>query len=255
MAELPGGNSYPDNKVSTNGITLFDDSGMMLRLGYLGDSFSMFIADPVKLETGKNSYPEKNRHSFLLTADRAAALYNEVIMKDIMEAFAAGEDMSKGVFLNRQKTAIVEIRLHQGEFYLVYFKDIDEDRKAKENFAFHFQKTDVIIDYDGLEGTFAGQTPVDGNFYVFCRYLEAGIYELCKPSGHSVRKAYTYTMTSIFNYLKALSQKLGVVVQPAFQRNSGFPQQTSGAQADEGLPFVNTPVENVEATDMADMLS
>ena len=49
-------NNYQENRVSTTGITLFDDNSMMLRLMYLGDTFSVIIADPEKNENGKNTY-------------------------------------------------------------------------------------------------------------------------------------------------------------------------------------------------------
>ena len=142
-------NNYQENRVSTTGITLFDDNSMMLRLMYLGDTFSVIIADPEKNENGKNTYPDKNRHSFLITADRAASLYHEIITKELTEAMQNHEDFSKGVFLNRGKTSLMEIHYKDDELYLVYFKDIDEERVAKENYVFHFQKTDTITGYTG----------------------------------------------------------------------------------------------------------
>lgn len=257
MPEQTSGGFQP-NKITTNGATLWDESGMMLRLSYLDESFSIQISTPFVSETGKKTYPEKNRHNLLLTADRAAALYHEVILNQILPAYERGENLSKGVFLNRGKTAILEVRVQDGEFYLIYYKDIDEDRKAKSNYAFHFAKTDLIEDYKFETGEFAGQRSADGWFYIFAKYLEMGIYELCKPSGHAVRAATSYTVTAIFNYLKSISQKLGVVVEPAYRRNSGFNTPNAGMNAptDEEIPFDNAPtVEEVAPTDMAGMLA
>lgn len=257
MPEQTTGGFQP-NKITTNGITLWDDNGMMLRLSYLDDSFSIQISDPFTSETGKRTYPEKNRHNMLVTADRASALYHEVIQKMILPAYEEGKDMSRGVFLNRGKTAILEVRVQQGEFYLIYYKDIDEDRKAKENYAFHFTKTDLIEEYKFETGEFAGQQSVEGTFFVFCKYLDMGINELCKPSAHAVRCATNYTTSSIFNYLRAISQKLGVTVESTYKRNSGFNNvpDAMNSPVDDELPFDNnSSVENVASTDMAGMLA
>lgn len=234
-------NNYQENRVSTTGITLFDDNSMMLRLMYLGDTFSVIIADPEKNENGKNTYPDKNRHSFLITADRAASLYHEIITKELTEAMQNHEDFSKGVFLNRGKTSLMEIHYKDDELYLVYFKDIDEERVAKENYVFHFQKTDTITGYTG-DGSFDGQGSVQGNFYIFCKYLEAGVYELSNASGHSVRRGNQYTTNSIFNYLKSIAAKLGVTVEGGYKKKSdasGFMNIPEGS--DEELPFAEAP--------------
>lgn len=235
-------NYQENNRVSTTGITLFDDSSMMLRLMYLGDTFSVIIADPEKNENGKNSYPDKNRHSFLITADRAATLYHKIISKDLAEAMQKHEDFSKGIFLNRGKTALLEIHYKDDEIYMAYFKDIDSERVANENYVFHFQKTDTIIGYTG-DGSFEGQESVQGNFYIFCKYLEAGVYELANPSGHSMRRGNQYTTNSIFNYLKSIAAKLGVTVENGYHRkseaSSGFMSIPEGSE--EELPFAEAP--------------
>lgn len=248
---------FQPNKITTTGATFWDESGMMLKLSYLDDSFSIQISDPLVSETGKRTYPESNRHNMLVTSDRAAALFDEIIIKQILPAYEEGKNLSKGVFLNKGKTSILEVRVQEGEFYLIYYKDIDENRKAKENYAFHFGKTDVIEEYNFETGDFAGKQSVDGTFYIFCKYLETGLNELCRPSGHAVRQATSYTVTSIFNYLRAISQKLGVIVEPAYRRSSGFSNESSmNDPVDDELPFDNTPnVENVNPTDMAGMLS
>lgn len=253
MSEQAGG--FQPNKITTNGGTFWDEEGTMLRLGYLDDSFSIQLSTPAIGENGRRSYPEKNRHNLLMTAERAAALFHEVIMKQLLPAYAQGENMAKGVFLNKGKTSILEVKVENNQWYLLYHKDIDENRKAKESYGFHFGKTDIIEGYKSDTGEFAGQQEVDGTFFIFCKYLEMGVNELCKTSGHSVRTATNYTITSIFNYLKSLSQKLGVTVEPAYRRNSGFNTSTMNSPTND-LPFNDPPaVEEVEATDMAGMLA
>lgn len=256
MAEQTGSYYNELNKVNTNGITLFDDKGNMLKLGYLGESFSCMISIPAKSESGKNTYPEKNRHNFLLTHDRAATLYQKIIVKDILEAYEAGNNMVRGLPLNRAKTNMISIRLEDGELYLIFSENIDENRMTEDNYAFHFTKTDVIDEYNPKDGSYAGQYGVEGAFWIFCSYLEAGVYELCKPSGHSVRRAQSYTNQAFFNYLKAISQKLGVVVEPAFKKSSGFVAQSPSVEGvDEELPFSDVPTMNNPSTvEMSDML-
>lgn len=248
--------SFQPNRITTNGGVFWDDQGTMLRLSYLDDSFSIQISTPSIGENGKRSYPEKNRHNLLMTADRGAALYCEAIQNQLLPAYERGENLGKGVFLNKGKTAILEVKVIDGEWYLLYHRDIDEDRKPKESFGFHFLKTDMIEDYKADTGEFAGQQSVDGVFFIFCKYLDMGINELCKPAGHSVRTATSYTITSIFNYLKSISQKLGVTVEPAYRRTSGFSaSEMNGNGEDANASFNQPEVEEVEATDMAGLLA
>lgn len=253
---------FQQNKVTTTGMTLWDDRGMMLKLSYLDESFSIQLSDPVVMENGKKSYPENHRHNMLMTADRASALYHEVIIKQLLPAYENKETFSKGVFLNRGKTSILEVATDDGELYLRYYKDIDEDRKAKEQYVFHFLKTDLIEGYQYQNGEFAGQQSTEGMFYIFCKYLDMGLNELCKASGHAVRSSMNYTISAVFNHLRGISQKLGVIVEPAFKRNNtgssgfnvnaGLNEPTNG----EEVPFEDVPsVESVEPTDMAGMLS
>ena len=253
MPEQTSG-SFQPNKITTNGATFWDSDGTMLRLSYLDDSFSIQISTPSIGENGKRSYPEKNRHNLLVTADRAAALYNEVIQNQLLPAYANGENLSKGIFLNKGKTAILEVKVENGNWYLIYHRDIDETRKPKESFGFQFEKSDVIEDYKADTGDFAGQQSVEGTFFIFCKYLDMGINELCKPSGHSVRTATSYTITSIFNYLKSISQKLGVTVEPAYRKTSGFNASAMNGDG-ESQAFNQPEVEEIEATDMAGMLA
>ena len=73
-------NNYQQNKVTTSGLTLFDENGIMLRLAYLDESFSIMIGEPKIADNGKRTYPQETRYPFILTIDRAAALYDEIIM-------------------------------------------------------------------------------------------------------------------------------------------------------------------------------
>lgn len=239
MAEGSNYNAY-DNRVNTVGLTLFDEQGMMLRCSYLGDTLNIILAEPMKTDTGKNTYPDKARHSILLTTDRVATLYQEIISKELVEAINKGEDFKEGVFLNKRKESILQIRYENGEIYLVLCTDIDEKRISKNSYVFHFNKTDVIYDYDPT-GTYTSQGTKNGMFFVFAEYLRAGLEALTGAGGHAIRKVDTWSRTQIFNYLKGIAAKLGVTVESQYnnRRPSGFQKNevTSAEGTDADLPF------------------
>lgn len=232
-------NNQNQNRVSTSGITLFDENSMMLRMGYLDDSLSLVLGECEEVN-GKRSFPQEKRHSFIITLDRAEAFYNEIIIKKVLKAIENGEDYNGGIFLNKRKDSIVEIRVQQGEIYLVYYKEIGEDRKPKDTYTFKFNKTDVVELYNP-DGTSFEQSKVEGCFMIFCKYLESGIYDLGNSSAHAMRKANQYTTSAIFNYLKMIAAKLGVTVENSnsgFNRSSnpGFASVPAGMKED--VPFV-----------------
>lgn len=231
-------NNYNQNRVTTTGLTLFDENGLMLRLAYLDDSLSMIIGQPSIADNGKRKYPQEMRHPFIVTIDRATALYNVIVPK-VIKALNDGEDYNGGVFLNKAKTAIFDIRVQNGDVYLVYYKNIGEDRTPGETYAFKCQRTQIVESYNPDGSTFE-QSSVEGYFAVFCKYLESGVYDLHSGAAHGVRKANNYTTTSIFNYLRSIAAKLGVTIE-----NSRPNTVTSGFMdvPDNGpdeLPFVTT---------------
>lgn len=233
-------NSY-QNRVTTSGLTFFDENGLMLRLGYLDDSLSLVMGQPSVAENGKKKYPQEMRHPFIITIERATALYNIIVPKAI-KALEDGENYNGGVFLNRAKNAIFEINVENGDVYLVYYKNIGEDRTPGETYAFKCQKTQIVEAYNP-DGTSFEQTAVEGYFAVFCKYLESGIYDLHNGVGHSIRKANLYTTNAIFNYLKSIAIKLGVSMEShrPSNVNSGFMEIPDNSP--EEVPFVsNEPV-------------
>lgn len=246
-------NNY-QNRVTTSGMTLFDENGTMLRMGYLDESLSLVIGEPVLADNGKKSYPQEKRHPFIITLDRAAALFHDIIEKKVYGALEEGYNYNGGIFLNRRKDAIFEIRVQDGEIYLILYKEIQEDRTPKETFVFKCNKTTIVENYNP-DGSSADQTDVEGFFYLFCKYLEAGIFDLQNASTHSFRKANNATTSAIFNHLKQIAAKLGVTVentrsnyQPATS-NSGF--MNSATSEEEELPFADAPT----ATSLDGMLS
>lgn len=248
-------NTFTLNKVSTSGITLFDDNGIMLKLNYLGETLSLIIGEPTEGSDGKKMYPDEKRYPFLITPERAAALYNEIIVKDLLsnENFHS-ENFSKGVFLNKGKTAVLQIRVQDGEIYLVYCKNINADRIAEESHVFHFIKTEIIEDYDGTTGNFSAQSPREATFYLFCKYLDIGVNELNNAVAHSVRKVNNASTNKIFGYLKGITAKLGVTPDEAYGPtrpiNSSYPSSGFMNPGEDPLPFndeenTNTSMEDI----------
>lgn len=245
-------NNY-QNRVTTSGMTLFDENGTMLRMGYLDESLSLVIGEPVLADNGKRSYPQDKRHPFIITLDRAASLLTNIIEAKVYPALEEGVNYNGGVFLNRRKDAIFEVRIQDGDIYLILYKDIQEDRTPKDTFVFKCNKTTIIENYNP-DGSSADQTDVEGYFYLFCKYLQAGVYDLQNSSTHSFRKANAATTSAIFNYLKQIAVKVGATIesnrpyQPA--PASGFMNSASGEE--EELPFnSDTPA----ATSLEGMLS
>lgn len=245
-------NNY-QNRVTTSGMTLFDENGTMLRMAYLDESLSLVIGEPVLADNGKKSYPQEKRHPFIITLDRAASLLTNIIETKVYAALENGTNYNGGIFLNRRKDAIFEIRVQDGDVYLVYYKDIQEDRTPKDTFVFKCNKTCLIENY-APDGSSADQTEVEGFFYLFCKYLQAGVFDLMNSSTHSFRKANAATTTAIFNYLKQIAVKVGATVERAkpYQPapSSGFMNSENGEE--EELPFSSaTPA----ATSLEGMLS
>jgi hypothetical protein len=239
MAENNGNYQQNQNRISTTGITLFDENSVMLRLSYLDDTLSITIGMPKASDTGKNSYPEDMRYSFLITADRAAALYHHIILNGAAKAIEEGTEFCRGLFLNKGKSAVMQIRVQDGEAYLVFCKNINDQRVAENSYVFHFSKTESITDYDEKTGSFTSKESIDGQFFLFCKYIESGVYEVSNAGTHSFRKGNRYTTNSIFNYLKAIAAKLGVTPEKNNYRGthaevSGFLNEPSN---EEELPF------------------
>lgn len=240
-------------KVSTSGLPIFDENGMMLKLNYLGDTLSLIIEEPVIGADGKRTYPEEKRYPFLITADRASTLYNEIILKDLLSRDDfLNEDFSKGIFLNKSKTSVLQIRVQSGEIYLVYCKNIDEKRVAEESHVFHFTKVDIIDNYNENTGEFASQTAKEGSFYLFCKYLDAGINGFSNGMAHSIRKVNNASTSAIFEYLKGIAAKLGVTPDSygPTKPNGSYPSSGFMNPSNEELPFnmeenTNTSMEDI----------
>lgn len=252
---MDNNNTYKD-QITTSGVSIFDDAGNWLKLGYLDDSLSLMMCEPTIGDGGKRSYPQESRKPFIITLDRASVFNSEIIMKKVLPAIEKGEDYNGGIFLNKRKDAIFEIRIQSGELYAIYHKDIGENRTPKESHVFHFQKTPIVELYNP-DGSSFEQSNVEGQFVLFCKYIEAGVFDLHKSAAHANRKGNQYTTSKIFDYLAGISAKLGVTVEKRTFQNaaqkptSGFMNIPDGAG--EEIPFNESSIP--EASSLADILS
>lgn len=248
-------NTYKD-QVTTSGVSIFDDAGNWLKLGYLDDSLSLMICEPTTDDNGKRSYPQPSRKPFIITLDRASALHEKIIVEKVLPAIEKGEDYNGGVFLNKRKDAIFEIRIQGGEIYGIYHKDIGEDRTPKESHVFHFQKTSIVEIYNP-DGTSFEQSNVEGQFILFCKYIESGVFDLHKSAAHAIRKGNQYTTSKIFDYLAGIAAKLGVTIERRTfsgnnqRQSSDFMNIPDGAS--EEIPFNEASIP--ESSSLADILT
>lgn len=230
-------NTYQQNKVTTSGLTLFDENGVMLRMAYLDDSFSLLIGEPKAADNGKRTYPQETRFPFIITMDRAVALYEDIILAKVLPAIENGTDYNGGVFLNRRNDAIFEIRVQQGEVYFVYYKEIGEDRVPKSTHVFKCQKTPFIEKYNP-DGSYFEKSETHSFLMIFCKYLDAGLYDMNNSSAHSFRRGNYYTTSKIFSYLEGLAAKLGVTVENRSYHQASNNAFMSANNSDaEELPF------------------
>lgn len=254
MADYNNTNNNYQNRITTSGMTLFDENSTMLRLSYLDDSFSLIIGECQIADNGKRKYPQELRHPFIITMDRAIALNDHVIPKAI-NALTNNENYNGGVLLNRRKDALFEIRVENGDVYLVYHKEIDENCNPKNSFVFKCQKTDLIESYHVGSMDFV-KSSVEGYFAIFCKYIEAGIFDMTGSSAHAFRKGNQYTTNHIFDYLKGIASKLGITIENQHnynnnQSNSGF--MNVPPETDDELPFLQE--NNSTSTELKDIIS
>lgn len=247
-------NNYQRNSVTTSGCTFFDEHGVMLRLGFLDDGFTILFGEP-KQEGNSRKYPQDQRASLILTADRAAALFDKIIVDKVLPALENGTDYNGGVFLNRRKDAILELRVQSGDVYLAFHRGIDENRVAKEVHVFKFMKTQIIEKY-APDGSTFDQSDVEGYFMLFCKFLDSGIHDINNSSAHAYRHANWYTTNKIFKYLEGLAAKLGVVVENrTFQNGSASGFSSSSPSEDSLSSEAIMPVPETTASSLDGLIS
>jgi len=219
-------------KITTNGLTFFDEGGTMLRLSFLDESLSVQFGFP-EVTDGKRKYPTAKRESLIITNDRVAALY-QLICSKVLPAIEKGENYDGGVFTSKRKDAIFAIIVQDGEPHLAYYKDIDADRKPKSTHVFTFTRTAIIEHYDPAGSSFE-QNEIHAQFTLFIKMLEGFTLLTNNITTHSYRHANKYTTDKIFLYLSELAKKMGVTIDTGYSSYGA----SSGGYSNEQLPFGN----------------
>ena len=207
-----------DNKneqfsVTTSLISMFDENGYQLRLAGMESGMSIAIWIPQVTPEGKMTFPQQSRFSTILSSDTVGSL-DWLIKNRVIPDWQAGKDFKYGVPANRNMTSIIG---SGGEIYLRISRDIDEDRKAKNVYQFKFVNTPIIVGYDPQTGAF-DVDHVPAQFTMFTEVVSA-YTAITALSGHGTRVATKFTISSFYNYLQAISAKLGVVVNTGYKKN------------------------------------
>ena len=210
-----------DNKneqfsVTTSLISMFDENGYQLRLAGMESGMSIAIWIPQVTPEGKMTFPQQSRFSTILSSDAVGSV-DWWIKNRVIPDWQAGKDFKYGVPANRNMTSMIDIIGSGGEIYLRISRDIDEDRKAKNVYQFKFVNTPIIVGYDPQTGAF-DVDHVPAQFTMFTEVVSA-YTAITALSGHGTRVATKFTISSFYNYLQAISAKLGVVVNTGYKKN------------------------------------
>lgn len=234
--------------MTTNSLSIFDENGLLFKIGYLDETVSIGMWEPMTdPATGKRSYPKEMRNSLLLTPERVAALL-ELINTTVINNVEAKTPYNGGVFTSNKKDSIFEILVDKmGEdvdIYLLFHKNINQERVPDKTVAFKFKKVPIIQKYNSKTGEFE-LYDTHGEFYMFVKVLEGFLLVNANGNaGHSMRNHNKYTTDKIFKYLAEFATKMGVTVGTTFQAPpSGFQNQviTKDNQGD------NIPIEEYKS--------
>lgn len=226
-------NTFQPIEVQTNGLNIFGKD-IMLMVRYLDDTMSISFCYPSDDQmTGKRTYPKDNRVSVVLRRDQIAAL-SVIIEEDILPAVKEGKNVSKGVFVTKDKRNIVAIDWIEGVATVTYYKEIDDDRKTSKFFRFTFQSEMVVKNYNAATGN-CDIDEVHATFFMFCHMIMW--FERVVPSkifAHATKMGNAYSIQSEMNYLRSIAQKVGAEVKTSTTTGNKY---NGNYQSDYGLPF------------------
>lgn len=203
--------------VTTSLISMFDENSYQLRLSGLESGLSMAIWIPQVNPEGKMSYPQEGRISMMLSMDTVGSL-DWIIKNRVVPDWEAGKDFCYGVPCNRAMTNTIDIIGQNGEIYLRFSREIDENRHAKNTYQFKFTNTTVLIGYNPQTGNF-DVDKIPAQFTMFTEVI-AAYTAVAYTAGHGSRVANKFTVNSFYNYLQAIAAKLGAVVNTGYRNNN-----------------------------------
>ena len=233
---------FNNPNVNTNSLTMFDQNSIMLKLSFLDECLSIGIWTPVVDASGKKTYPQEQRNTFVLTSQRVEALY-ELILYKVIPALKEGRDYNGGVFTSNKKDRVFEILVKEETLYAYLHTNIDENRHPANTTVFEFQKTPTIENYNTTTGDFIMNDNNSG-FYLFTKVLDGFLLHISHITTHSFRYANRFTTEKVFDYLKEIALKLGVNVQSnsyGSKSTNGFDSADSGNSSSvDSMPAMET---------------
>jgi hypothetical protein len=235
--------TYTKVNITTNSLALFDESGTMLKLGFLNENVTIMMCSPVISNEGKKTYPQEARVNFLINADRVGALH-DVIMDKVLSAIAENRNYNGGVFLDQKKNRVFDIRVQDGDVYAVYYIDIDADRRPKRTVVFKFNKAPIIEKYSPESGEFELRE-AHSQFFVFVKALSGFLECISGINAHAYKYTNMYQNNRISKMLEEVCVKLGINITP--NRTMPFNGNSLGSD-DSSMPVIG------ESTDLANLL-
>lgn len=205
-------------QLSTNSLTFFDESGVMLRCSFLDEAISIQMCIPT-IENEKRTYPKETRENLLLTKDRVSALH-DLIYNKVLPAIDGKTNYNGGVFTSIKKDNIFEITTQNGEVFATFHKDIDGNRHPKNSIVFKFGLTPVIERFNPSSGDFE-INEIHAQFALFVKMLDAFTSIAVNNSvAHSIRNSNKFVTDKILSQLFEIGTKLGINTNTGSQ--SGF---------------------------------
>lgn len=203
--------------VSTSLISMFDENGYQLRMTGLESGLAIAIWIPQINPEGKMSYPQEGRISMMMNGDAVGSL-DWIIKNRVVPDWQAGKDFCYGVPVNRAMTNMIDIIGQNGEIYIRFSRDIDENRHAKNTYQFKFTNTTVVIGYNPQTGNF-DVDKIPAQFTMFTEVI--GAYTaVVYSAGHGSRLANKFTIGSFYTYLQAIAARVGAAVNTGYRNNN-----------------------------------
>jgi hypothetical protein len=224
------GSSKGRESVSTTCVTLKSDDAR-LKIGLYDDSFSVEFSLPDVDVNGQKTWPRDNSHriSFILTPERAAAMYDS-IQNELIPAMKEGRPLSTGYPTNNEGSRIVDMAFDpNGNLMLRGFANVDsETRRAGIAVYFPFNKIVNVTDYNKDTGSFNARE-VHANFYLFIWLLKAYLIGTMMCAPHSIKKDWYFKQE--IKRVNDMAVKLGVPVNQSGGGNHSYPFAVNQAQS------------------------
>lgn len=239
-------------QVSTNGLTLFDPRKVILKTNFLDSSLSIALWLPGPKPDGSMGYPEQTRYFAIIRAEQAAALYN-ILTHQVMDAIAEKRSYQGGVFINKDRTAIVQFEVEPPEtedslpvVSLSYMIGIDMNKNPKTTIVYEFATSAIIENFKANKDTDSVRvTDVQAQLWLFGQYLKAFLANSSNATAHSYRMAQNFFNDRLYKSIEQIAVKVGAPL-PVYggNKNTGTISTEVVAPA-SSVPVPTEIVENI----------